>query len=115
MKILNSHVESTKVGSMSGDGGVIEASFFLISANVCLMPEFASRINNLSHTVNRAKKIATYLCGKTMTFSTPSNKSWSKVEETSFLCPPSSTESINLVGGSKFSKYICLFEIFAYS
>ena len=89
---------------MCGDGGPIEATFFLTSANVCLMPEFAARINNLSHTVNRAKKIATYFSGKTEVFS-PATFKWSRTRETSFLCPFSSNESMNFVGASKSREF----------
>lgn len=45
-----------------------EKTFTVITGNVCLMPEFLARMNNVSNTVKRAEKMARLLCGQHSTF-----------------------------------------------
>lgn len=41
-----------------------ERTYTVVTANVCLMPEFLSKLNNVSNTVKRAERMARLLCGR---------------------------------------------------
>ena len=72
-----------------------QLSFIFVSGNVCLMPEFTARINNLSHSVNRAEKIADYFCNKPVIQSRVNKQI--KERKTSNLHNLSNSESIDYI------------------
>ena len=61
-KILDVHLQSSTFEGIDSK----ENTFTLASGNLCLMPEFGARINNLSHTVHRANKIGSYFTNSEM-------------------------------------------------
>ena len=69
--------------------GSTQYEFFLASGNVCLMPEFIGRVNNLFDTVNRAKNIASYFTNKSMSFAVPDSPKRQNLVESERFSPAS--------------------------
>jgi len=70
-------------------------SFFIASGNVCLMPEFTARINNLSCTVKRAERIAAYLCNSALNYTSTKSQKLKRGGKSNTLFDRNSCESMD--------------------
>nr|XP_002128155.1 sphingomyelin phosphodiesterase 5 [Ciona intestinalis] len=79
-------------------------TFSVMSANLCLMPEFIAHINNLTNSVTRGKKMAAFFCGEPVPRAKVNQgvgEGVSKPTETDFLVATLSTESVS-TGGREY-------------
>uniref|UniRef100_H2Y8G4 sphingomyelin phosphodiesterase n=1 Tax=Ciona savignyi TaxID=51511 RepID=H2Y8G4_CIOSA len=74
-----------------------DPDYGVITANLCLMPEFVAHINNLSDSVGRGGKMAAYFCGEPPHWR--SGGEGGKPTEMDCLVPAESADSVNV--GSK--------------
>uniref|UniRef100_F6TXK0 sphingomyelin phosphodiesterase n=1 Tax=Ciona intestinalis TaxID=7719 RepID=F6TXK0_CIOIN len=58
---ISPHTENITSAPQSARGA---QTFSVMSANLCLMPEFIAHINNLTNSVTRGKKMAAFFCGE---------------------------------------------------
>lgn len=94
----------------------VKKSYVLVTGNVCLMPEFLARLNNVSNSLKRAEKISHLLCGnQPLPNSTRSqnyavqNAGDGKLLDTEMLVKAASELSVNASSfGSRFENESCL-------
>nr|CAB3266405.1 sphingomyelin phosphodiesterase 3 [Phallusia mammillata] len=79
-------------------------TYSLVTANICLMPEFVAHINNLCNSKQRGRKIADYFCGRQVQTATntkhkSNQRGGDRFTETDCLFTPWSSENLNLGNG----------------
>ena len=80
--IANASVKSSRENRSTSSARKI---YTIVTGNVCLMPEFLAKLNNVSNSIRRAEKISDLLCG--------TQASTYKFEN----CPPSLAKSENVL------------------
>ncbi|XP_076820515.1 sphingomyelin phosphodiesterase 5-like isoform X2 [Clavelina lepadiformis] len=96
----NIHPKSTSMSQPSPKSAA--KTYSVITANICLMPEFIAHINNLTNTIIRGKQISSYFSGDGVVSSVNKGKSpgetSSKPSENNYLVSSWSADSIRTDG-----------------
>lgn len=84
-------------------------NYVLVTGNVCLMPEFLSRLNNISNNVKRAEKISHLVCGhgasatdKCQAYEYQTRRIIKPLVDTELLMKTTSEISVGTSNGSRF-------------
>nr|XP_039273616.1 sphingomyelin phosphodiesterase 5-like isoform X1 [Styela clava] len=94
----------------------VKKSYVLVSGNVCLMPEFLAKLNNVSNSVKRAEKISNLLCGNQIPSNSHKAQNYivqnandGKLLDTEMLVKTASETSVTASSfGSRFENESCL-------